>query len=243
MKPVMRPEPLWLFSDELCGIVAGIGDQGDNLIVGGLLAGMLALPDHQRRLAGIVVFERDAADFLLTHGSGDGELDDPAQGNDLTEVLVRRLDDGIKLVLCRLPVPLLRVGDETDAVEGNAGEADLIGRHGDAMDGGGVLENGADETDINADGDRAGALLGPALGELDERVAGDVGDAIRAEVVLEAEQGGFLAAPEGAANVPEKFCVLLDISVDTCVDTFLLWSWGVRENTCTIKCIDSVSRP
>lgn len=57
----------------------------------------------------------------------------------------------------------------------------LLGRDGDAMNGGGVLQHRADETEVDADRDRSCALLGALLGELDEGIARDVADTGRPE--------------------------------------------------------------
>ena len=113
------------------------------------LAGMLALADHQRRLLSVEVVERDAADFVLTHGSGDGELYDASEGCDLPWIGIGRRNDFRQLVLGRSPVPFGRFRDEPQSVQRDAGEPDLFGRHGNAMDGCRMFQDCADEADVN----------------------------------------------------------------------------------------------
>lgn len=67
-----------------------------------------------------------------------------------------------------------------------------------------MLQDSADEADIDADRDGTCALFGTASGELNEDIAGDVGNAHGAEgIIPEPEQGGFLAATKRAPQLDE----------------------------------------
>ena len=86
----------------------------------------------------------------------------------------------------------------------------MLGRHLDAMDGGGMDKNGADVANFHAERDRTGARLGAALAEVDQELAIEITELDVADILLELAQCIALAAQRLAANILEIIEVKLD---------------------------------
>ena len=174
-------KPLTLFFDDGDSVVARVCDQWNHLIIDGFLARVLALADFQVRVDGTEIIPQDPADFILTHGRGDGEFHDAAQRNDLARVGIGIGDDQCEFFFGGTAVAFGGFVNQAEPVQSDAAKAHLLNGNDHAVDGGGVLKDGADEADVNRDGNRPGAFFGAAFGEVDQEFAADVADLGRAD--------------------------------------------------------------
>ena len=115
-------------------------------------------------------------------------------------------------------------------MQGDAAEAELIRRDLDAMDGGRMFHDCAEERDVDTDREGASTALGAALGEIDQEFPGDMVDLGLADVLPQAEQGMLLAAADPASEFEQVGQMQIDQMADgrACGRLDVTDRWGVR---------------
>jgi hypothetical protein len=113
-----------LLFDDRAGIVACDVEQRDALVISALTARVLTVSDKEHLFLRVEVRPFDPTDFVLTHRSRDGKADDPPNGNFLKAICLESSDQTIQFILCRPPVALIPLPDETKPCERNARQND-----------------------------------------------------------------------------------------------------------------------
>lgn len=126
----------FLFLQQGPGVEPGGVEQGDLLVIAGLVARVLAIAHHHRAADDVDIFPENPADLLLPHRRRDGELDDAAHGNELPRVGVEIGDDPVEFVDGGPPVALAALADQAEALQGDARQIDRLRRDLNAVDGG-----------------------------------------------------------------------------------------------------------
>ncbi len=190
-------EKLGLRHDEGPGIEPGGGEERDPLVVAGLVARVLAVPDHEHPAVYVEIAPVGAADLVQPHRGSDGELHDARHGHRQARILVKAAEEAAEFSCRRASVALDTLADQTKPLQRHSGQIDAFNANLQPVDGSGMSQDHLDDADVDAGRYRPGALTCTLAAILDQLVTIEVPDLLFPEVALQRRECRRLGSRRG----------------------------------------------